>query len=125
MTAEWSATGYLSGASGPFAEWFQAMAGSPVVDMLNAWGLLFLGIALIFGLFLRTASALGVALMALYYLAGFENNTAHGLIDEHIVYINLLVILMAFGAGNIVGVDGYLERLKGVRERKWLQLFLG
>ncbi len=86
LTTDWTAAGYLASASGPFAEWFQSMAGNGFIDALNAWGLLLIGIALILGFIVRPAAVAGFILMILYYLAGFTENTAHGLIDFHIIY---------------------------------------
>ena len=52
LTAQggWSAAGYLANATGPFASWFQSLAGNGLVDQLNMWGLALIGVALIFGL---------------------------------------------------------------------------
>ncbi len=102
---DWSAAGYLNGASGPFAGFFQSLAGSPFVDALNAWGLVLIGLALILGLMVRPASFFGAILMLLYYFAHFEQNTAHGFIDSHIIYIIVFVLFMSGGVGHVFGLD--------------------
>lgn len=120
----WSAAGYLQGASGPLAEWFQSLAGSPVVDVLNMWGLTLIGLALILGLLVRTASFFGILLMTLYYLAHFVDNTSHGLIDEHVVYSLVLFLFLVGGFGHVWGLDGLLERRLDARS-KWVRVFFG
>jgi len=105
----WSAAGYLSHATGPFAGWFQGLAGSVVIDQLNIWGLLFIGAALILGICVRTASTFGFILMALYYLSGFEANTAHGFIDEHVIYALLFLVLWFGGLGNAIGLASKMD----------------
>lgn len=107
---DWSAAGYLQGATGPFASIFQSMAGNVVVDQLNVWGLILIGAALIFGLFVRPASFFGAILMLLYYFAQFEQNTAYGLIEDHIIYVLIFVVFMAGGVGHVLGLDGLISR---------------
>lgn len=114
----WSAAGYLSGSTGPLATWFASMAGSPVVDQLNIWGLTLVGIALILGLAVRPAAFFGAIIMALYYLAHFEQNTEHGLIDSHIIYILVFILFLAGGIGHVAGLDGIVHR--HLRKRKIL-----
>lgn len=53
VTTSWSAATYLATAAGPFADWFRSLAGSGLIDHVNAWGLLLLGIALLLGLCVR------------------------------------------------------------------------
>lgn len=106
----WSAEGFLSNATGPFAEIFRSMAGSVVIDQLNIWGLILIGIALVIGLMMRPASFFGAILMLLYYFADFEGNTAHGIIDSHVIYILIFIMFMAGGAGHVFGLDGIVQR---------------
>ncbi len=105
ITSGWSASSYLAVANGPFAEWFRSLAGNGVIDMLNAWGLFFLGVALIVGLLTRPAAMLGILLMTLYYLAHFVDNTARGYIDQHVIYAAILALFAAGGAGHALGLN--------------------
>jgi thiosulfate dehydrogenase (quinone) large subunit len=123
-TEGWTAAGFLQNATGPFASWFQSLAGNGFVDVLNMWGLTLLGVALILGLFVRTASALGMVLMLLYYFADFVGNTSHGYIDEHIMYACVLFLFLVGGFGHVFGLDAILERRLDHRS-KWMRLFLG
>jgi thiosulfate dehydrogenase (quinone) large subunit len=126
ITAEggWSAAGFLQNATGPFAGWFQSLAGSGLVDVLNMWGLAFIGLALILGFAVRTASFFGIVLMLLYYFADFVGNTAHGYIDEHIVYSFVFLLFVWGGFGHVWGLDGLVERRLDHRS-DWMRLFLG
>jgi len=107
---DWSAAGYLSGSTGPFAAFFQSLAGSVVVDMLNVWGQILIGLGLILGLLVRPASTFAAIMMILYYFAQFEQNTSHGYIDDHIVYALIFVVFMAGGVGHMFGLDGLVSR---------------
>ncbi len=69
----WSSAGYLQSSTGPFAPVFQALGSNTtvtaVVDFLNIWGLIAVGLGLMLGVFTRHASIGGIVLLALYYLA--------------------------------------------------------
>lgn len=122
VTTDWSAEWFLREASGPFALWFQSLAGNWVVDVLNAWGLLLLGVALILGVLVRPASLAGALLMTLYYVAAFTENTAHGYVDEHIVYIAILLLFAAGGVGHAFGINAIVlgNLHKPNRVLRWL-----
>ncbi len=69
----WSAEGYLLNSTGPFSGFYQALATSPsllnIVDILNVYGLILIGVGLFIGLWARYASVAGIALLTLYYFA--------------------------------------------------------
>jgi thiosulfate dehydrogenase [quinone] large subunit len=69
----WSAYGYLSQARWIFSDFFRWLISNPdalaVADFLNIWGLVLIGTGLILGVFTRIASAAGVLLLSMYYIA--------------------------------------------------------
>lgn len=73
LNPQWSAAGYLQSANWVAADLFHSLAANPkwlfIVDKLNAWGLLLIGIALMAGIFTRLSASCGVLLLGLYYLA--------------------------------------------------------
>ncbi len=110
----WSAAGYLKGAKS-FVWFFQAMLNPsilPIINFVNEWGLLLLGVSLILGAFVRWSVPCGVALMLLYYCAlSFPYPNANSLVvDEHIVYIFALIVLAVFQAGHSWGFDEWLAK---------------
>ena len=123
----WTAAGFLANAippGNPFTDVFVGMAGSPLIDMLNMWGLTLTGLALILGAFVRWSAFWGAVMMVFYWAASLP--LAHAiLIDDHIVYAALLFGLGAFGAGRILGLDAYLEDTGIVRNTPVLRLALG
>ncbi len=131
----WTAAGYLANAipaGNPFAGAFAAMAGMPLVDMLNMWGLTLTGLGLLLGALVRWNAFWGAVMMLFYWAAALEGGLlaglplAHGwVVDDHLVYAALLFGLGAFGAGRIFGVDSYLEQLDFVKNNRWVRLFLG
>jgi len=123
LNPQWSAEGYLKGAKA-FTWFFQMLLDPsilPIINFMNKWGLTFLGISLILGLFVRFSSLLGVLLMALYYIAlGFPYPNPHSyIVDEHIIYISILLFFAAVKAGRFFGLDGKrIHHHSGLR--RWL-----
>ncbi|NQU77975.1 DoxX family membrane protein [Candidatus Falkowbacteria bacterium] len=96
--------GFLKFATrGPLAVVFQGMAGSPLVDWLFMLGLLFIGLALISGIFMKIASYSGALMLLLMWLAAFppEHNP---FLDEHLIYIVILIALGIIKAGRYFGL---------------------
>ncbi|WP_152039765.1 DoxX family protein [Salinigranum salinum] len=131
----WTAAGYLANAipaGNPLAGVFAAMAGNPLIDILNMWGLTLTGLALILGAFVRWSAFWGAVMMLFYWLAALQGGLFAGLplehgwvVDDHLVYAFLLFGLGAFGAGRILGLDARLEKLSIVENNRWLRLLLG
>lgn len=114
----WTAAGYLQAAQGPFSGWFLSLAAEPsrlaVVDALNKWGLVLLGLGLITGAFTRLSTFLGVVLLFLYYIAnppllGIESTVptegSYLLVNKVLIEMAALGVLLAFPTGHIVGID--------------------
>ncbi len=86
-------TGFLSlGVRGPFAEIFHSLAGVAMVDWLFMLGLLFAGLTLLLNKFVKWGCLAGSLMFLLMYLSLLppENNP---IIDEHIVYILVLILV--------------------------------
>lgn len=87
-------TGFLSfGVKGPFANFFQSLAGIPMVDWLFMIGLLFVGLTLLLNRFVKWGAIAGSLMLLFMYLALLlpENNP---IIDDHLIYILVLLSLV-------------------------------
>jgi thiosulfate dehydrogenase [quinone] large subunit len=73
LNPDWTAAGYLESATGPLAGAYHALAASDsilsIVNILNTWGLVLIGLGLILGLFTRISQLAGIGLLLLYYLS--------------------------------------------------------
>lgn len=129
LNPEWSAAGYLQGAKTftPLYQWLLQPEVLPVVNFLNEWGQLLLGIALLLGVFVRLSGVLGVILMLLYYLPVLDfpyiGRNAF-IVDEHVIYALALLVLATFRAGRVWGLENWCSQLpicsKYPRLRWWL-----
>ena len=99
---DWSAVGYLENAK-TFSGFYHFLTQPdilPIIDAVNQWGLALLGISLILGVFVRLSSILGSVLMLLYYLPILDfpyPNPNSLIVDQHIIYMAVLLYLAAVG----------------------------
>ncbi len=110
LNPSWSAAGFLVQAK--TFHGFYILLAHPllisIVNILNEWGLLALGVSLILGIWVRFSSLLGALLMLLYYFASnslpFVPNGF--LVDDHIIYAAALAVMFYLNAGRYYGLDG-------------------
>lgn len=118
MNPSWSAEMYIKGAKAftPFYGFLLSPSILPIINLVNEWGLTLLGISLIAGIFVRLSSVLGIILMLLYYLPilkfPFVGDHSY-IVDEHVIYSLVLMMLIVFKAGRIFGIDGWINRFRG------------
>jgi thiosulfate dehydrogenase [quinone] large subunit len=102
--------GYLEfGTKGPFAGFFQGLAGSAWIDWAFMLSLAAIGFALIFGIGTRLAAIGGIIWMGLMYVSGSiwpENNL---FLDDHVVYAIALAGIAYVGAGRYFGLGRWWE----------------
>ena len=120
ITPNWSAAGYISGSKvfTGFYSWLLSPNLLPTINFLNEWGLTLIGAALLFGIFVRLASFFGLTLMILYYLPIYP--PAHGLVDEHIIYASVFLVFMAFGVGQILTLNSWIQTRLHPAWHKWV-----
>lgn len=115
LDPQWSAAFYLKGAKlfPSFYAWLLQPDILSVINAVNEWGLTFLGISLILGIFVRLSSILGMALMLLYYFPlGFPYPNAHAyIVDEHIIYAAVLLFFASVKAGRTWGLENWCSQL--------------
>ncbi len=90
-------TGFLKFAvKGPYADFFHSLAGIVWIDWVFMAGLLFVGLTLFFNKYVKWGALAGSIMMILMYIALLlpENNP---IIDDHIIYIFVLIILASRG----------------------------
>ncbi len=128
LKTNWSAAGYLSQSRGLFAPLFQWIAETDsvlaVVNVLNIWGLILIGLALILGLLTRFSAVMGMLLILLYYLAnppfiGFyysipmEGN--YLIVNKNLVEMAALFVISVTHTGRFAGLDRFLYLTVGKR----------
>ncbi len=120
---QWTAAGYLQSATGPLAGLYHALAASEgilmIVNILNTWGLVLIGLGLFLGLFTRIAQVAGIALLFMYYLShppvlsepGFFREGSYFFISKDFLEMLALLVLMFFPTGKFLGLDGLFAKM--------------
>ncbi len=107
---EWSAEGYLNGSYGFLSGIFHSLASSEsavqVVNFLNIWGLILIGLGLMLGVLIRVSAVSGILLLLLYYFAypPFGASLLHSseghywIINRNLIEAMTLGLVIAFPA---------------------------
>lgn len=111
LNRSWSAAGYLTNAKtfSFFYNWLADPAVLPIVNFLNKWGLLLVGFSLIFGIFSRFSSLMGILLMILYYFPVLQFpylNLRYFIVDDHIIYALVFLVFIFIKPGRFFGLEG-------------------
>lgn len=125
LTANWSSAGFLSESKwilSGISAWIVSHAGVlQVVDFLNTWGLIAIGLGLILGLFSRPAAIAGTILLLIYYscnppLLGLEYSVPlegnNLIVSKTLIEAIALFIVALFPTSQIFGLDLFVSRIK-------------
>jgi len=109
------AQGYIGGAEGPFAGFFQSAFQNPFGDWLFMIGLLGLGIALVLGIGLKIAAVSGTLLMAFMWMTQIPwvLGGTNPVTTSHWVEAALIVISATTLAGDTLGLGKPWARIVG------------
>ena len=98
---EWSAYNFLANSKGLLSSVFTWLTNSSTVmsfiDLLNIWGLIFIGVGLILGCFTQLAAIAGVFLLSLYYLV----QPPDLIVNKILIELSALLIVFLYQLANI------------------------
>lgn len=123
VNPNWSAKAYLANSEGPFAFIFRGMAGdstiTAMIDFMNQWGLIIIGLALILGIVEKIVCYGGIILLATYYLAyppfpgldiSVPTEGSYILVNKNLIEMAALWVLILYPTSHIVGFQRYFHR---------------
>lgn len=118
INPNWSSVGFLLDSGGFLGYFFQSLANNPgtvnIIDQLNIWGLILIGLGLILGLFSRPACIFGIMLLATYYLShppftglkyAVPNEGSYLIVNKNLVELIALAVLFVFPSSRHLGID--------------------
>lgn len=124
MKGNWSAAGFLSESKWIFAPIFKWMAANPtilkIVDQMNIWGLILIGLGLILGCFTRIAAAAGMLIVLLYYFCNppfvglyyaIPSEGNYLIVNKNLVEIAALFLIAVTTSGKAFGLDHIWSKL--------------
>lgn len=113
--------GFLTNAAtGPFTDFYHGIAGDAWANWLFMIGLAGIGVALILGVAMRIAAVAGALLMVMMWTVVLPpaNNPV---VDDHLVYAVLFVLLALTSAGKTLGFGRVWERIPLVQRFSFLK----
>jgi thiosulfate dehydrogenase (quinone) large subunit len=129
LNPDWTSYGFLLDSKGFMSALFIGIATNPVilqiVDFLNQWGLIAIGLGLIIGLFTKLSIIAGMALISFYYLAQppftglsyvLPTEGSYLIVNKNLIQVFSLAVLLVFPANHIIGLDRFFlkkDRDKG------------
>jgi thiosulfate dehydrogenase (quinone) large subunit len=125
LNPQWSSISFLQESQwvlAGFSGWVMANSNVlAIVDFLNTWGLIAIGLGIIVGLFFKVAAVAGFLLLFVYYLnspslIGIEYSLpAEGsnlIINKTLIEAVALLTLAFFSTSKIFGLDALIGNLK-------------
>jgi thiosulfate dehydrogenase [quinone] large subunit len=120
--ANWSSVGYLLDSEGFLKEFFvNTLAGNPgtlhVIDFINIWGLILIGLGLILGSFERIACISGILLLVLYYLShppfvglkyAVPSEGSYLIVNKILIELIALAVVFVFPTNREFGLDRFI-----------------
>jgi len=118
MNPNWSSAGFLLDSHGFLESFFHSLTNDPttlaIVDQLNIWGLILVGLGLILGMLARLACIFGILLLTGYYLShppfyGFRyaapSEGSYLVVNKNLVELISLAALFVFPSSRYIGID--------------------
>ncbi|MFO7851048.1 MAG: DoxX family membrane protein [Bacteroidota bacterium] len=125
VNPDWSSIGFLLDTGGFLAPFFTSLASNPelikIIDFLNIWGLILIGLGLILGLFSRVSIIAGIVLLGMYYLShppfvGYSYSVptegSYLWVDKNLIEMAALAVLLVFPTWMQIGIDRFIFKVK-------------
>jgi len=121
MNPNWSSVGFLLDSRGIMESFFHSLTSDPltvsILDQLNIWGLILIGLALILGIFARPACIFGIILLMMYYLShppftglrySVPSEGSYLIINKNLIELIALAVLFVFPSSRYIGIDRFI-----------------
>jgi thiosulfate dehydrogenase [quinone] large subunit len=125
LNPSWSSLGYLADSKGFMSGLFHTWATNPgtvkILDFMNEWGLVLVGLGLIMGAVTRISIIGGMVMLAFYYLShppmvGYKfalpSEGAYLWVNKNLIEIFALAVLLVFPTQHLFGIDRLLCKKK-------------
>jgi thiosulfate dehydrogenase [quinone] large subunit len=123
----WTSYLYLMDSKGILENIFKALAENKqsliIVDYLNIWGLIIIGLFLMLGLFSKQITIAAITLLSLYYLShppffGLDymlpTTGSYWIVDKTLIEIFALAVLFVFPTSKEIGLDRFFIKKNNI-----------
>lgn len=131
LNPQWSSLGFLQQSKGLISGFTQWIISEKeilhVVDFMNTWGLIAIGLGIVLGLFFRVATVAGALLLIVYYLnspplIGLEYSIpADGnnlIVNKVLIEAAALCVLALFPTNITFGLDAFIDNHKNRKKKE-------
>lgn len=125
LSENWTAFGYLKDSKGVFAPVFDLLTENSfvmsIVDALNIYGLIIIGLCLILGCFVKIGSISAILFLSLYYLShpplidvnyALRPEGSYLWVDKNLIILCAVFIVLYFPTSSRIGLDRFIFRKK-------------
>ena len=115
--------GFLKfGTTGILSPLYHIVANNPLIAWLFMLGLLFIGLSLMLGIFVKLGSYAGIIMLFLMWLGLFPSSSLNNpFLDEHLIYIIILFGFILVNAGDFLGIGVWWSNLPIITKYKILR----
>lgn len=131
LSPGWSSYGFLTVSKWIFADFFQGIATHPaalaIVDFMNIWGLILIGLSLFFGVLVRYSSAFGIIMLSLYYIAnppfigmdfGVPAEGQYLIVNKNLIELLALGVFLIIPPRSLPGLDRLIGLVINQRDKQ-------
>ena len=119
FSSNWSSAPFLLQANWVFSDILQYLASSQtllnVVDTLNIWGQILLGISLVIGLYSVIAALFGAFFFFSYYIVVPPFIESYTFIDKKVLELLGFLKIVLFLISNLIGLDFIIEKYRRLK----------
>jgi len=123
LTPDWTSFGYLMDSQGFLSPVFKLLTENQtvlsIVDFVNIYGLILIGLSLLLGFFDRIGTIGAISLLVLYCLSHpalldvsyvFRPEGSYLWVDKNLIMLGAVVVLMVFPTSRRIGLDRFIFR---------------
>jgi len=121
MNPNWSSVGFLLDSRGFLESFFHSLTTNPstvgIIDQLNIWGLILIGLGLILGFLARPACIFGIVLLTVFYLShppfvglryAVPSEGSYLIVNKNLIELIALAVLFVFPSSKYIGIDRFI-----------------
>lgn len=118
INENWTSAGYLVESKWILSDFFMWIVGHQMIlkliDLMNIWGLIAIGLGLMVGCLARLAGVAGILLLLLYFVANppfigysysMPSEGSYLIVNKNLIEACALFVLVLFPTSSIIGVD--------------------
>jgi len=122
LNPNWNSAPFLLQSNWIFSDFFHNLVNNqvllPLVNYLNIYGQILIGLSLILGMFSSVAAVIGALLILSYYVTFPPFVEGYTFIDKNLFEFFAFLITALFPTSYIIGLDSLIGKFRGIKSEK-------